>query len=177
MLRFTRRIAQLQPRSSKIGLHILSTRGGSTANAGSAGGTGGNTAIQDIITWTFSAAAKKTSIGYEAKNRSGNRSGSSVVTLYCSDFPDSTRILLRLGSPGNSITFTLNSNSPGSYDVKGFGEKDNFARPNATQPEWHKRPNARRRTCKLKGLYTIFDLRAISIANAGSQSFKLALTG
>lgn len=95
--------------------------GSNTAYAGFAGGTGGATAVQDVITWTYTASgaapAARTSIVYSTANLPTTSSGADFRTFVWSGFQDNQGVTLDSTAVGNSITFTVNVVRAGIYNV------------------------------------------------------------
>jgi len=108
-------------------INIATTVGANTAYVGFTGGTGGNTAIQDILSWSLSSSAAKTPVTYETVNLPAVSSGPSLTKLFYSAFPDGVGMMLASSKAGDSVTFTLNVPAAGVYDIR-VGEKTTTSR-------------------------------------------------
>jgi hypothetical protein len=87
-------------------------------------GTGGVTAVQDVITWTYSSGAPKAPVTYSTTSLPATTSGPTVTPFTYSGFPDGTGMLFNATGVGNSVTFTVNVAQRGIYDVAYTTEKD-----------------------------------------------------
>ena len=100
-------------------INIPSTVGANTAFVGFTGGVGGSTAIQEIITWSLnSSSAAKTPVVYQTANLAAVSSGPTFRQFTYSAFPDTTGTILDATKVGDSVTFTVNVATAGTYDVK-----------------------------------------------------------
>jgi hypothetical protein len=98
-------------------INIPTTIGSNTAYAGFTGGTGGATAIQDVVTWTYSAAAAKAPVTYWTPNLTAVSSGPTFRTFAWTGFPEGTGTTLDAGAVGDSVTFTISVAQAGTYSV------------------------------------------------------------
>src|SRR5882724_6720313 len=158
-------------------INIATTVGASTAYVGFTGGTGGNTAIQDILSWSLSSSAAKTPITYETVNLPAVTSGPSLTKLFYSAFPDGVGMMLASSKAGDSVTFTLNVPAAGVYDIR-VGEKTTTSRGmfqlsvNGTNvgPVSDEYSNT-------AGTFSTVDLGNFAFAAPGPQTFKFTVTG
>jgi hypothetical protein len=99
-------------------IDIPTTIGGTAAYVGFTGGTGGLTASQKILTWTFTANANATPLVYhlEAQKHTAN-SGVVYGPFTWSTLPDPPGVYLNGTKVGDYITFTVNVPKAGTYDV------------------------------------------------------------
>ncbi|HKF25289.1 MAG TPA: hypothetical protein VKB24_04915, partial [Candidatus Acidoferrum sp.] len=105
-------------------INIATTINSSTAYVGFTGGTGGATAVQDIITWTYSSGAPVAPVSYSTTSLPATTSGQALTPLSYSGFPDGTGTLFNATGVGNFVTFTVNVAQAGTYDVSYTTEKD-----------------------------------------------------
>ncbi|GAC1633326.1 MAG: hypothetical protein NVS9B14_07900 [Candidatus Acidiferrum sp.] len=158
-------------------INIAGTIGASTAYVGFTGGTGGNTAIQDIQSWSFSSTAVKTPITYETANLPFVSSGPSFNKLSFSGFPDGVGTILASSQIGDNVTLTLNVSAAGVYDIK-VGEKTttsrgifqlsvNGANVGPTSDEYS----------NTTGTFVTVDLGNVTVTAPGPQTFKFTVTG
>jgi len=158
-------------------INIATTVGASTAYVGFTGGTGGNTAIQDILSWSLSSSAAKTPITYETVNLPAVSSGPSLTKLFYSAFPDGVGMMLASSKAGDSVTFTLNVPAAGVYDIR-VGEKTTTSRGmfqlsiNGINvgPVSDEYSNT-------TGTFSTVDLGNFAFAAPGPQTFKFTVTG
>jgi hypothetical protein len=106
-------------------LNIPSIVGGTTAYAGFTGGTGGNSATQEILTWTFNAAGSTGPAGpvqYETEStavfNASHTSGPTYRIFSWAGFTNGSGTTLDGTAAGQSVSITLNVPSAGVYDVK-----------------------------------------------------------
>jgi len=158
-------------------INIAATVGASTAYVGFTGGTGGNSAIQDIQSWSFSSTAVKTPIIYESANLPFVSSGPSFTKLTFSGFPDGLGTMFAATKAGDNLTLTLNVAAAGVYDIK-VGEKTttsrgmfqlsvNGANVGPVSDEYS----------NTTGTFTTVDLGNVTITSPGPQTFKFTVTG
>ena len=98
-------------------INIPTTIGSNTAYAGFTGGTGGATAIQDVVTWTYSAAAAKAPVSYWTPNLTAVSSGPTFRTFAWTGFPEGSGTTLDATAVGDSVTFTINVAQAGVYSI------------------------------------------------------------
>jgi len=102
-------------------VNIPSIVGGNTAYVGFTGGTGGQTAIQEIATWTYAngvANAVAMPIVYQTSTLPAVSSGPTFRTFTYASFPDTTGTILDATKIGDNVTFTVNVATAGTYDIK-----------------------------------------------------------
>jgi hypothetical protein len=161
-------------------INIPSTVGGNTALVGFTAGTGGETAQQEIITWTYnnSFTASKNPVVYETANLPAVSSGPTFRTFTFASFPDSTGTILDATAVGDNVTLTVNVATAGTYDVQVSG-KDlntrgiwqltiNGAAAGSPQDEYQNTSS---------GTYVVLDLGNFNFAAAGNYAFKFTVTG
>ncbi|HUE43826.1 MAG TPA: chitobiase/beta-hexosaminidase C-terminal domain-containing protein [Candidatus Sulfotelmatobacter sp.] len=163
-------------------VNIPSIVGGNTAFVGFTAGTGGSTATQEILTWTYAGSgtttAPKTPVVYQTANLPATSSGPTFRQFTYASFPDTTGTILDATAAGQSVTMTLNVATAGTYDVK-ISTKElntrgifqlaiNGASVGAPQDEYNGSNSA--------GVYATLDLGNFNFAAAGTYSFKFTVT-
>jgi hypothetical protein len=103
-------------------VNIPTTVGGNTAYVGFTGGTGGSTATQEIITWTYTpgAPAGKAAMQFETENlmSSSVSSGPTYRAFAWPSFTNGNGTTLDSTKAGDNVAITLNVPTAGTYDVK-----------------------------------------------------------
>jgi Legume lectin domain len=101
-------------------INIPSTVGGNSALVGFTGATGVSTAIQEILTWTYSSSASvpKTPVVYQTANLPATSSGPTFRQFTWTAFPDTTGTILDATKVGDDVTLTINVATAGTYDIK-----------------------------------------------------------
>ena len=100
-------------------INIPTTVGGTTAYVGFTGATGGSTATEQILSWTYSTSGKAPLVFQTtALAASAVTSGPALRTFSYPGFPDGTGTILDATNVGDNVVFTLNVPTPGIYDVK-----------------------------------------------------------
>jgi Legume lectin domain/Chitobiase/beta-hexosaminidase C-terminal domain len=158
-------------------VNIPSTVGGNTAYAGFTGGTGGSTATQDILNWTFTSGTSGGTIQYEATKIPVTGSPNARSFTW-SGFPDGAGEIADGTAIGAYLNFTVNVATPGTYDVKAatkefqgrgiFQLSINGVNAGPTEDEYNSNGN---------GVFQEFDLGTVKFATAGNYSFKFTVTG
>jgi hypothetical protein len=161
-------------------VNIPGTVGSSTAFAGFTGGTGGETATQDLLTWTFTSGASGSSgnsIVYEATTIPAAGSPNARSFTW-SGFPDGAGEIADGTGPGAYLNFTVNVATPGTYDIKAGTKKIsargifqlsvNGANVGPTEDEYDVDDN---------GVFQEYDLGLATFPTAGNYSFKFTVTG
>jgi hypothetical protein len=164
-------------------INIASTVGANNAYVGFTGGTGGLTATQEILTWTYSTTAApppppKKPVIYATANLPPVSSGPTWRQIAWSGFPDGTGTILDATAVGDNVTLTLNVATAGTYDVK-ISLKDlntrgiwqlsiNGANFGSPQDEYQSTG---------LGAYVVTDLGNFNFAAAGNYAFKFTVTG
>ncbi len=164
--------------STSAAVNIPSIVGGNTAFVGFTGGTGGLTAIQEIISWTFSSAASappKNPIQFETELLPGTSSGPTYRVFTWTGFTDGSGTILDATKVGDNVTINLNVPAAGVYDVKYAAKKLNTrglsqlsvngANVGGVVDQY-----------SAAAAWQEFDLGTVNLA-AGSQPFKFTVTG
>ena len=102
-------------------VNIPAAMGPTTAYVGFTGATGGMTATQQILTWTYtnSASGKAPLIVQTASlAATASTSGPPVQVFSYQNFPDGLGTMFYSANVGDNVTFTVNVPAPGAYDVK-----------------------------------------------------------
>lgn len=100
-------------------INIASIIGGSGAYIGFTGSTGGMTATQEILSWTYSTMGSvKQPLNYQTTALPATTSGPSLSIFGYSAFPDGQGTILAASQASDSVTFTLNVATPGTYSIK-----------------------------------------------------------
>jgi len=103
-------------------INIPGTVGANTAFAGFTGGSGGQTATLDILSWTFTPITQSAQpIVYQAESLPATGVPDARVFAW-PGFTNGSGIIVDATKPGNSVSFTLNIAQAGTYDVK-YGSK------------------------------------------------------
>ena len=157
-------------------VNIPSTVGANTAYAGFTGGTGGQTATQDILSWTFTSGAPG-AIQYEATKIPVTGSPNARSFAW-TGFPDGAGEIADGTAAGAYLNFTVNVATPGTYDVKAatkqfptrgiFQLSVNGSNLGPTEDEYSANGN---------GVFHEFDLGNVTFPSAGNYSFKFTVTG
>ena len=107
--------------TTSAAVNIPNLVGGNTAFAGFTGGTGGATATQEIITWTFTSGSPSPT-QYEPESttvfNASKSSGPTYRVFAWSGFTDGEGTTLDGTSRGQSVSITLNIPQAGTYDVQ-----------------------------------------------------------
>jgi hypothetical protein len=157
-------------------VNIPSTVGANTAYAGFTGGTGGMTATQDILSWTFTSGAPGT-IQYEATKIPVTGSPNARSFTW-TGFPDGAGEIADGTAAGAYLNFTVNVATPGTYDIKAatkefptrgiFQLSVNGANVGPAEDEYNANGN---------GVFYEYDLGNMTFSSAGNYSFKFTVTG
>ncbi len=150
--------------------------GANTAYAGFTGGTGGQTATQEVLTWTYTAGAPSP-ITYEATKIPVTGSPNARVFAW-SGFPDGQGVIADGTAVGAYLNFTINVAQAGTYDVKAatkqfttrgiFQLSVNGANVGPTEDEYNANGN---------GVFYEYDLGPLNFSAPGNYSFKFNVTG
>jgi hypothetical protein len=179
-LTITDTVNTAQTFTTSFPINIPSIVTGNTAFVGFTGGTGGSTATQEILTWTYSASgtttAPKTPVVYQTANLAAVSSGPTFRQFTWASFPDTTGTILDATAAGQSVTMTLNVANAGTYDVKistkllntrgTYQLAINGANVGAPQDEYNATGS---------GILATQDLGNFNFAAAGSYSFKFTV--
>jgi Legume lectin domain/Chitobiase/beta-hexosaminidase C-terminal domain len=162
--------------SGRFAIDIPTAIGATTAYVGFTGGTGGLFASQKILTWSFTSQANLTSTTYQTTTLNGKSSGPTFRQIAWSGFPDGSGTILDSTKAGDSVTFTFNIATPGTYDLNVTSKNFNIRgmwqlsldgiNVGSVQDEY----NANEK-------YVAFDVGPIFIGTAGNHSFKFTVTG
>jgi Legume lectin domain/Chitobiase/beta-hexosaminidase C-terminal domain len=160
----------------RTSINIPTTIGATTAYVGFTGATGGSVASQKILTWTFTSQPKLTAIQYQAETLNGQSSGPVFRTFNWNGFPDGTGTVLDSTKAGDSVTFTANFASAGTYDLHVTSKRLN------TRGIWQLsidgvNVGSPQDEYGADQTYVDFDLGAIGINSAGNHKFKFTVTG
>jgi hypothetical protein len=157
-------------------VNIPSTVGANTAYAGFTGGTGGMTATQDILSWTFTSGAPGV-IQYEATKIPVTGSPNARSFTW-TGFPDGAGEIADGTATGAYLNFTVNVATPGTYDIKAatkefptrgiFQLSVNGANVGPAEDEYNANGN---------GVFHEYDLGNMTFSSAGNYSFKFTVTG
>jgi hypothetical protein len=166
-------------------VNIPSIVGANTAFVGFTAGTGGLTATQEILTWTYSTGSTtgtggtKTPVVYQTANLPAVSSGPTFRTFTYASFPDTTGTILDATAAGQSVTMTLNVATAGTYDIKistkllstrgVYQLAVNGTNVGGLIDEYNASSSA--------GVYATQDLGNFNFAAAGSYSFKFTVLG
>ena len=157
-------------------INIPTTIGSTTAFAGFTGGTGGYTATQDVVGWTYKSGAPQAATSYSTTNLTAVSSGPTFRTFSYSSFPDGNGTILDATAVGDSVTFTVNVAQPGTYGIS-YSTKEATARGTTqltingtnTGPVVDQYAPA--------DTYSLFDLGNFTFSAAGNYSFKFTVKG
>jgi hypothetical protein len=161
-------------------INIAATVGANTAFVGFTGGTGGSTAIQEILTWTYSSGATtgpKTPVVFQTANLPAVSSGPTFRQFAFAGFPDATGTILDATAVGDNVTMTVNVANAGTYDVKvstkllntrgTYQLTINGAKVGPAEDEYANTG---------AGTFATLDLGNFNFAAAGNYAFKFAVT-
>jgi len=150
--------------------------GANTAYAGFTGGTGGATAIQDVLNWTFTSGAPGV-IQYEATQIPVTGSPN-ARSFSWGGFPEGVGEIADGTAAGAYLNFTVNVATPGTYDIKTatkafptrgiFQLSINGTNAGPTEDEYNSNGN---------GVFQEYDLGSVTLPTAGNYSFKFTVTG
>jgi hypothetical protein len=157
-------------------VNIPAIVGGNTAYVGFTGATGGSTAIQEIVSWTYSTSTPKQPIVYQTSNLVATSSGPTFRTFTYNGFPDTTGTILDATKAGDYVTFAVNVSAAGTYDIKlsykahnsrGISQLSiNGANVGGTSDQY-----------SAADAYATFDYGTFTFTLAGNYTFKFMVTG
>jgi hypothetical protein len=157
-------------------VNIPSTVGANTAYAGFTGGTGGQTATQDILSWTFTSGAPGT-LQYEA-TKIPVAGSPNARSFTWTGFPDGAGEIADGTAAGAYLNFTVNVATPGTYDIKAatkefptrgiFQLSVNGVNVGPAEDEYNANGN---------GVFHEYDFGNMTFSSAGNYSFKFIVTG
>ena len=160
-------------------IDIPGTIGGDTGYVGFTGGSGGITASQKILAWTYTPDAAFTPAVYRLVNlRPAATSGAVYGPYSWSGFPDGTGMFYNATKAGDFITFNINVPSAGTYDVhasaKNFSARGIWqlsvdgVNVGAQEDEYTSNP---------AGVYGDFDMGPVVLKTAGNHTFTFTIAG
>lgn len=162
-------------------VNIPNSVGGNTALIGFTGGTGGLTAVQEILSWTFSngtppASPPPAPIVYQTEKLSGVSSGPILRSFTFAGFPDGVGSILDSTKVGDNVTYTLNIPQAGLYDVQ-IGVKKGPLRS-----IWQLAINGtnvgpQQDEYNASEVYQVLDLGNVSVTAPGNFAFKFTVAG
>jgi hypothetical protein len=164
--------------STSAAVNIPSIVGGNSAFVGFTGGTGGLTAIQEIMTWRFSAVAAavaKTPIQFETESLPGISSGPAYRVFAWSGFSNGSGTTLDSTKVGDNVTITLAIPAAGTYDVK-YAAKNHSTRGMSQLSVNGIKVGGIVDQYSSPDSWQEFDLGAVNLA-AGNQPFTFTVTG
>jgi hypothetical protein len=159
-------------------VNIPTIVGGNVAYVGFTGGTGGATATQEVITWTFTSGSSA-AIQYEVESsavfNASKSSGPTYRVFAWSGFTDGEGTTLDGTATGQSVTITLNVPQAGVYDVRYATKK--FTTRGIVQLSINGvKLGPAEDQYNSSEVWQEFDLGNVSLA-AGSQPFVFTTTG
>jgi hypothetical protein len=160
-------------------VNIPSTVGGNTAYVGFTAGTGGATATQDIVTWSYNNTITNppnVPTIYQTATLPAVSSGPTFRTFTYTGFPDTTGTILDATKVGDNVTFTVNVATAGTYDVKVSYKAYNM------RGIWQMTVNGSNAGPVVDeylatDAYAVADLGNINFAAAGSYAVRFTVTG
>lgn len=157
-------------------VNIPATVGANTAFVGFTAGTGGSTATQEIINWTYTSGAPA-AVLYEATTIPYTGSPTPTVFVY-SKFPNKKGVLAPGAKLGAYLSFTVNVAQPGTYDIR-FGSRslDNCAIVQLSVNGVNVGPTLDEYSSVSGGQFEELDAGALTFAAAGNYTFKLTAVG
>jgi hypothetical protein len=161
--------------STSATVNIPSIVGGNTAFVGFTGGTGGKTAVQEIVTWSFSAAAAKVPVQFETESLPGTSSGPAYRVFAWPGFLNGNGTTLDSTQAGDFVIINLNVPAAGLYDVK-FAAKDRNPRGSSRAAVNGTNLGGVSDQYSAADVWKEFDLGTVNLL-AGSQQFKFTVTG
>ena len=157
-------------------INIPQVIGSSMGYVGFTGGTGGLTASQKILTWTFSAQSPGAPIVYESEALSGRSSGPTLRNLSWTGFPDGVGMILDSTKIGDSVTYTANVLRAGTYDLhvatKNFYTRGTWqlkldgVNVGTPQDEYNS-----------SEVFSDFDMGSVMIPSVGNHTFTFTVVG
>lgn len=161
-------------------VNIPGTIGSTTAFAGFTGATGGLTATQDILTWTFNSSASQPPpppTQYEAESVPAVGVPDARVFSW-SGFTNGVGISVDATQVGNYIAFTLNVPQAGTYDVK-YASKLHPLRGigQLSVGGINVGPAVDQYNANSNGVWKEFDVGNVSFTAPGNYQFKFTVTG
>jgi hypothetical protein len=157
-------------------INIPTTIGSTTAFAGFTGGTGGYTAVQDVVTWQYKSGSPQAPVTYSTTSLAAASSGPMIRTFSYSGFPDSNGTILDATAVGDSVTFTVNVAQAGTYDVS-YSTKEASVRGTTQLTINGANTGPVVDQYAPTDTYSLFDLGIFTFPAAGNYSFKFTVKG
>ncbi len=158
-------------------INIPSTVGGNTAYVGFTGGTGGSTATQEIITWSYNNSfSTKHPVIYQTAKLTAVSSGPTFRQFTYTGFPDTTGTILDATKVGDNVTFTLNVATAGIYDVQ-LSDKKFSSRGISQLSISGTNLGATLDQYAATDSYAVNDYGTFNFTAAGNYAFKFSVTG
>ena len=185
MMTITDTVTPVKTFSTSWKVNIPSAVGGNTALVGFSGGSGGTTAVQDVVSWSFTNAATPPPQGvpptaspvvYQTEALKAVSSGPPFRSITFPGFPDGVGTILDSTKAGDSVTYTVNIAQAANYDLQ-IGVKKAPWRSiwqlaingvNVGPQEDEYDPGE---------AYQVLDLGNVNITAPGTFSFKFTATG
>jgi hypothetical protein len=162
--------------ATRFAINLPQTIGSNTAYVGFTGGTGGLTASQKILTWTFASQPKFTSLQYDSTKLPAKSSGPTFRTFTYSGFPDGSGTILDATKVGDSVTFTVNVPTAATYDLTVTGKDYNIRGIWQLSIDGTNVGPTADEYSATESLGT-FDVGPIVIPASGNHTFKFTVTG
>ncbi len=162
--------------ATRFAINLVQSLHSNTAYVGFTGGTGGLTASQKILTWTFASQPIFKSTVYQADKLPAKSSGPVFRAFGWSGFPDGTGTVLDSTKVGDSVAFTVNVPSAGTYDLNVTSKNYNIRGiwqltvDGVTTGPKEDEYNA-------KETYVDFDVGPVVIGAAGNHVLRFTVTG
>ena len=164
--------------TTSAAVNIPNLVGGNTAFAGFTGGTGGATATQEIITWTFTSGSPSPT-QYEPESttvfNASKSSGPTYRVFAWSGFTDGEGTTLDGTSTGQSVSITLNIPQAGTYDVQ-YATKAYVTRGIVRLSVNGANVGPAEDQYSSTAVEKVFDLGKVTVAG-GNQTFVFTTTG
>ena len=107
--------------STSAAVNLLDIIESPTAYVGFTASTGGSTATQDILSWTFTGtpiSGAKLPIRYETESLPGTSSGPSYGVIDWSGFTDGVGTMFSAAAVGDNVTIPINVPAAATYNVR-----------------------------------------------------------
>lgn len=168
--------------ATSAAVNIPSVVGGNTAFVGFTAGTGGATATQEIISWTYTPGTPtgtKNPIQYETESsalfNASKSSGPTYRVFAWSGFTDGSGTTLDATKAGDNVTITLNIPTASVYEVKVATKRHN-SRGIVQLSINGNNVGPAEDEYSASDVWQEFDLGTVSLA-AGNQPFTFTTTG
>lgn len=164
--------------TTSAAVNIPNLVGGSTAFAGFTGGTGGSTATQEVITWTFTSGSPSAN-QYETESsavfNASKSSGPTYRIFAWSNFSGGEGTTMDGTATGQFVTITLSIPQAGTYDVQ-YATKAHTTRGIVQLSVNGSNVGPAEDQYSSTAVATIFDLGNITVAG-GNQALVFTTTG